>query len=214
MLKKKLINSNFRIKKERKILKYKNFKPILNFLRKFNLKSFNNKQKTIEYSSFFELSYLVKKIPEDKKSFKNPKLLKTVKRDETKTQLHELDDLCRLHWIVLSRKVLTTLEFGSGFSTIFIADACFILSFYYKEITDKIRVEKKFHVFSLDESSKFLKITKKRIPQILTKHITLTQSKVKITEYQNKFTTIYSKKPDVSPDLIYLDGPSTYIKKR
>ena len=43
MLKKNLINSYFRIKKERKILKYKNFKPILNFLREFYLKSFNNK---------------------------------------------------------------------------------------------------------------------------------------------------------------------------
>ena len=214
MLKKNPINSYFRIKKERKILKYKNFKTILNFLRKFNLKSFNNKQKIKEYSNFFELSCLIKKIPEDKKSFKYPKFLRTVKKNETKPHYDGLDDLCRLHWIVLSRKVLTTLEFGSGFSTIFIADACFILSFYYKEIIDEVRVEKKFHVFSLDESSKFLKITKKRIPQMLTKHITLTQSKVKIIEYQNKFATIYSKMPDASPDLIYLDGPSTYLKKR
>ena len=43
MLKKNPINSYFRIKKERKILRYKNFKPILNFLREFYLKSFNNK---------------------------------------------------------------------------------------------------------------------------------------------------------------------------
>ena len=61
MIKKNLTNSYFRIKKERKILKYKNFKPILNFLRKFNLKSFNNKQKIKEYSNFFELSYLITK---------------------------------------------------------------------------------------------------------------------------------------------------------
>ena len=131
MLKKNPINSYLGIKKKRKILRYKNFKPILNFLRKFNLKSFNNKKKIKEYLNFFELSYLIKKIPEDKKSFKYPKFLRTVKEDETKPHLQELDDLCRLHWIVLSRKVLTTLEFGSGFSTIFIADACFILSFYY-----------------------------------------------------------------------------------
>ena len=214
MLKKNLINSYFRIKKERKILRYKNFKPILNFLRKFNLKSFNNKQKIKEYSNYFELSYLIKKIAEDKKSFKYPKFLRTIKKDETKPQLHELDDLCRLHWIVLSRKVLTTLEFGSGFSTIFIADACFILSFYYKEIIDEVRVEKKFHVFSLDESSKFLKITKKRIPQFISGHVTLIKSKINITKYQNKFATTYSMIPDISPDFIYLDGPSTFIKKR
>ena len=84
MLKKNPINSYSRIKEKRKILGYKNFKPILNFLRKFNLKSFNNKQKIKEYSNFFELSYLIKKIPEDKKSFKYPKFLRTVKEDETK----------------------------------------------------------------------------------------------------------------------------------
>ena len=51
MLKKNLINSYFKIKKERKILKYKNFKPILNFLRKSYLKSFNNKQKENRFLS-------------------------------------------------------------------------------------------------------------------------------------------------------------------
>ena len=78
----------------------------------------------------------------------------------------------------------------------------------------EVRVEKKFHIFSLEESSKFLKITTRRIPQLLSKHITLQQSDVNIVEYQNKFATIYSKMPNGSPDLIYLDGPSTYLKKR
>ncbi len=51
MLKRNPINSYFRIKKERKILRYKNFKPILNFLRKFYLKGFNNKQKENRFLS-------------------------------------------------------------------------------------------------------------------------------------------------------------------
>ena len=203
----------FKTKKKRKIFKYKNFRPILNFLRKFNLKSFNDKKKVKEYSNFFELLNLTKEIREDKKSFKNPKFLRTVKV-ETKPHSYELDDLCRLHWIIISRKVMTTLEFGSGFSTIFMADACLILSFYFKEIINEVRVEKKFHIFSLEESSKFLKITTRRIPQLLSKHITLKQSDVNIVEYQNKFATKYSKVPDVAPDLIYLDGPSTFLKKK
>ena len=203
----------FKTKKKRKIFKHKNFRPILNFLRKFNLKSFNDKKKVKEYSNFFELLNLIKEIREDKKSFKNPKFLRTVKV-ETKPHSYELDDLCRLHWIIMSRKVMTTLEFGSGFSTIFMADACLILSFYFKEIINEVRVEKKFHIFSLEESSKFLKITKRRIPQLLSKHITLKQSDVNIVEYQNKFATKYSKVPNVAPDLIYLDGPSTFLKKK
>ena len=198
---------------KRKILKFNNFQPISRFLRKFNLKSFNNQQKVREYKNFFELSHLLKKVGEDKHSFKHPKFLRTVK-NEKKPHSYELDDLCRLHWIVLSRRVMTTLEFGSGFSTIFMADACFILSNYFERFTHEIRVEKKFHIFSLDESSKFLKITKKRITHQLSRYITLIKSTVRIIEYQNKFATKYLKIPDIMPGLIYLDGPSTFLKNR
>jgi hypothetical protein len=198
---------------KRKILKFKNFQPISRFLKKFNLKSFNNKNKVREYTNFFELSYLLNRIREDKYFFKHPKFLRTVK-SEKKPHSYELDDLCRLHWIVLSRKVMTTLEFGSGFSTIFMADACFILSNYFKRFANETRVEKKFHIFSLDESSKFFKITKKRITRQLSSYITLIKSAVHIVEYQNKFATKYLKIPDITPGLIYLDGPSTFLKKR
>ena len=200
--------------KKRKILKFKNFKPIINFLRRFNLKSFNDKRKVKDYLSFFELSYLVRKISEDNQAAKNPKFLRYIKADEKKPAPYEFNDLCRLHWIVLSRKVFTTLEYGSGFSTAFIADACFILSCYFNNIINDIRVEKKFHIFSLDESSKFLKITKKRIPRFISDHVTLIKSKINVVKYQNKFATTYSMIPDISPDFIYLDGPSTFTKKR
>ena len=52
------------------------------------------------------------------------------------------------------------MEFGSGFSTIFMADACFILDYYFSKIKN-IRVDKKFHIYSLEESKKFLKSQKK-----------------------------------------------------
>ena len=200
--------------KKRKILKFKNFKPIMNFLKRFNLKSFNDKQKVKDYLSFFELSYLIRKISEDNRPTKNPKFLRYIKEDEKKPAPYDFNDLCRLHWIVLSRKVFTTLEYGSGFSTAFIADACFILSCYFNNIINDIRVEKKFHIFSLEESSKFLKITKKRIPRFISDHVTLIKSKINVVKYQNKFATTYSMIPDISPDFIYLDGPSTFIKKR
>ena len=200
--------------KQRKILKFKNFKPIINFLKRFNLKSFNDKQKVKDYLSFFELSYLVRKISEDNQAAKNPKFLRYIKADEKKPAPYEFNDLCRLHWIVLSRKVFTTLEYGSGFSTAFIADACFILSCYFNNIISDIRVEKKFHIFSLEESPKFLKITKKRIPRFISNHATLIKSKINVVKYQNKFATTYSVIPDISPDFIYLDGPSTFTKKR
>ncbi len=111
---------------KRKVLKFKNFKPIIKFLKNYNLTSFTNKKKIQLYMDFFELNYLLKKISEDKLKNKNPKYLIQVKSNEKKPLQYELPDLCRLHWLVLARKVFNTLEIGSGFSTVFIADAKYI----------------------------------------------------------------------------------------
>ena len=89
----------------RKVLKYNNFKPITKFLKKFNLRSFVNKKKIHSYMNFFELDYLLKEIPDDRIKNKNPKYLIQVKNNEKKPLPYELPDLCRLHWLVLARKV-------------------------------------------------------------------------------------------------------------
>jgi hypothetical protein len=123
---------------KRKILEFKNFKPITKFLKKFSLKSFVNKNKIQFYMNFFELDYLLQAIPEDKIKNKNEGYLIQVKNNEKKPIVYELPDLCRLHWLVLSRKVFNTLEIGSGFSTIFIADAKYILKKYFR-INQRIR---------------------------------------------------------------------------
>ena len=51
---------------KRKVLKFKDFKPIIKFLKNYNLTSFTNKKKIQRYMDFFELNYLLKKIPQDK----------------------------------------------------------------------------------------------------------------------------------------------------
>ena len=57
MLKRNPINSYFRIKKERKILKYKNYKPILNFLRKFYLKVLIINKRKIDFCLSEKLNF-------------------------------------------------------------------------------------------------------------------------------------------------------------
>ena len=141
-------------------------------LKKFNLKSFVNKNKIQSYMSFFELDYLLKEIPEDRIKNKNERYLIQVKKNEKKPLVYELPDLCRLHWLVLSRRVFNTLEIGSGFSTIFIADAKYILKKYFKKV-ENIRCEKQFHIYSVGENKHFLNITKKRIPKNLSNYISL-----------------------------------------
>ncbi len=186
-----------------------NFKKIKFFINKFNLDSFNSKEKVKIYSKFFNLGKLVNKIPEDKKKSNIKKHLINVVKNYDKPHEFEMDDLCRLHWLVLKRKAINILEIGSGFSTVFMAHALEILS---KNFDKKInfRVDKKFHIYSLDESKKFLKITKKRIPKNLQKYVSLINSRNKLTEYQGKYATKATNIPNISPDLIYLDGPSQY----
>ena len=198
---------------KRKILEFKNFRPITKFLKKFSLKSFVNKNKIQSYMNFFELDYLLKEIPEDRIKNKNKRYLIQVKKNEKKPLVYELPDLCRLHWLVLSRKVFNTLEIGSGFSTIFIADAKYILKKYFKKV-ENIRCEKQFHIYAIGENKHFLNITKKRIPKNLLNYISLIFNKVDIINYQGRFALKHRNLPNISPDLIYLDGPSLYSAKK
>ena len=197
----------------RKVLKYNNFKPITKFLKKFNLRSFVNKKKIHSYMNFFELDYLLKEIPDDRIKNKNPKYLIQVKNNEKKPLPYELPDLCRLHWLVLARKVFNTLEIGSGFSTVFIADAKYILKNYFGRV-ENIRCDKQFHIYSVGENKHFLNVTKKRISKKLKSHISLIFNKVNIINYQGKFALKHENLPNISPDLIYLDGPSLYSVKK
>tara|TARA_B110000211_G_scaffold218527_1_gene263430 strand:- start:832 stop:1698 length:867 start_codon:yes stop_codon:yes gene_type:complete len=192
----------------------KDYKSIQKFINKFNINDFNNQKKVQNYFKFFDLDLLIrKKLSSDKIRAHHDLIFKNVIKEEKKPFEYELDDLCRLHWIILSKKVLNTLEFGSGFSTLFMADACYILSRYFSNLNN-IRVEKNFHVYALEESRKFLTITKKRIPKELKKYVTLVYSPVKGIKFENKFATVYEKKPSISPDFVYLDGPTQYAVKK
>ena len=197
---------------KRKILNLRNFKKIQKFINKFSLNSFSNKKKVLNYMKFFELQYLLKKISEDKLKSKHEIHLRNVK-DESKPYDYELSDLCRLHWIILKRKVFNALEFGSGYSTVFMSDAMLILKNYFRDVKN-IRCEKKFHVYSMEESRHFLKLTKKRLTKKLSANVNLTHSKIDTINYQGKFASKYRNLPNISPDFIYLDGPSLYFTNK
>ncbi len=179
-------------------------------IKKFNIYSFNSRKNVDKYIKIFNLKKLIiKKTKEDKiKSIKN-KIIKNVSKKEIKPFDYDLEDLCRLHWLTLSKKAINTLEFGSGWSTIFIAHACEILMNSFGHLRD-FRVDKKFHIYSLEENKRYLEITKKRIPQNLKKFVTIIHSKNKIVDFQGKYATKSINIPNISPDFIYLDGPSQY----
>lgn len=185
-----------------------------NFIKNYKLSSFNNKKKVNQYIDYFNIRNLLKKIPEDRKKDFPIDTLKNVIENNKKPYLEDFNDLCRLHWLVLKYKMLNILEFGSGYSTVFMAHALSLLKKQsnYMEL-NSLRVKKKFFIYSLDESKRYIRITKKRLTKKLNNLVELIYVKNKIINYEGKYATITNKIPNISPDLIYLDGPSTFATK-
>ena len=85
---------------------------IENFLKKFSLKDFNKTHKVNKYFEFFELN-------------------KLLSSNHCNIYKPEKNDLSRLHFLILNRKVISYLEFGSGYSTLFAAHAISILKDFF-----------------------------------------------------------------------------------
>ena len=188
----------------------RNFSPISEFIEKFSVSCFHSKEKIAEYVSYFKLDEVCRSQEVDKKLSQNIRMERTVSPFEEKPFEAEYDDLVRLHYLVLKRKALTTLEFGSGYSTAILAHAKQILASHFEEWAIRnIRVEHPFHVYAIEEEQRFLEITQSRLGE-LSNYASVSRSSVDMILYDNRIASVYSKLPNVSPDFIYLDGPSQF----
>jgi hypothetical protein len=187
------------------------FQAVNDLLKRFSLSSFHDPERVEEYVDLFSLRALCKAVEADRTASKNPALEKRVSAFEEKPFEPEYDDLCRLHWIALSRKVINALEFGSGYSTAILADAMRTLKKYFGVwAKNSIRCENPFHVYAIEEEQRFLEITQSRIGSKLQTFATVSRSSVDILTHDNRIASVYSKLPNISPDFIYLDGPSQF----
>jgi hypothetical protein len=108
-------------------------------------------------------------------------------------------DLKRIYDLVRKRRPKCILEFGSGFSTIAFALAA------------KVNEEKEnfeTRIFSVDSNIYWIKNSENKLSPILKKYINFQYSKTKIINYKEQIASIHENLPDISPNLIYLDGPS------
>lgn len=122
----------------------------------------------------------------------------------------ELDDLYRLHRLIIDFRRITVLEFGSGYSSLVIANAlAFNASMYGAEI-QKLRRNNPFELHSVDNSEKYIAIASNRIPSQLRKHVNFHYSSVSMGHFNARICTFYDHLPLVNPDLIYLDGPDQF----
>lgn len=123
----------------------------------------------------------------------------------------ELENLCRLHHLVISRKVTTILEFGVGKSTLILNDALAKNKKKYANFINKnLRKINKFKCYTVD--SKNFWVNKIRSSYNL-KNVRYCVTSVEIGTFNDRICTFYKKIPNVCPDLIYLDGPDQFSPK-
>jgi hypothetical protein len=120
----------------------------------------------------------------------------------------ELDDLIRLHFLVISRKVITILEFGVGHSTLVFDHALSINKYLHEAyVESNLRSSNNFELHSVDNSKKWIKYTKNKSN---LENTTFHLSKCYMSEFNGRICTFYKNIPNICPDLIYLDGPSQH----
>jgi len=120
----------------------------------------------------------------------------------------ELDDLIRLHYLVISRKVTTILEFGVGKSSIVFDHA---LSenkeLYYDYVSRNLRRSNMFECHSVDNNKQWIEMSKSSAD---TANVNYHYSKCRISTFNDRICSYFDLIPNICPDLIYLDGPDQF----
>jgi hypothetical protein len=133
----------------------------------------------------------------------------------------ELDDLYNLYQYVVLNKRTTICEFGSGWSSLIFNLALRDLKKKYSKDVKKLRNINPFELFIVDDVSRYLNITKKRIEKFNKElsinnptKVTYILADVEMTNFNGLICNEYKKLPLCNPDFIYLDGPNQFkIKK-
>ena len=187
------------------------FEEIQRFLDTFNRLSFQCDASIERYVSFFNLCSHYVQLDVDGLEPQEAKCKASSSAGERRPFEPVLGDLARLHWLVLKRKVLTALELGSGYSTAVMTHAMSLLSSHFGNwAAENVRLENPFHVYSIEEEQLFVDITSRRLRGNLDQFATISRSSVHMILHDSRVATIYSKLPNVSPDFIYIDGPSQF----
>ncbi len=125
----------------------------------------------------------------------------------------EYDDLCRLHYLCRSRRVSTVLEFGVGKSTIILTSAINSNREEYGDFwTRNLRTRDAHEVHSVDNCEFWISKTSGLMPEALKLsnicHFHLAE--VVMGTFSQRICTYYDPLPNISADLIYIDGPDQF----
>jgi hypothetical protein len=123
----------------------------------------------------------------------------------------ELDDLSKLHWLVLSRHVTTILEFGLGKSTIIFNNALVKNKISDDEfVAANLRRNNRYECHSVDNYEKWIEEVKSKND---LERVFYHKSNLVMGTFNGRACTYYDPLPNLCPDLIYLDGPDQFSPK-
>jgi len=132
------------------------------------------------------------------------------------TYLPEIEDLYRIYNLIYLNKRTTVLEFGTGWSSLVITRALRDLKIKFLNHAKNLRRNNLFELFVIDDSKKYLNISKKRISDFKDLKIIKTHwkcSDVIMEKYNGQFSMSYKNLHLCNPDFIYLDGPDQFKAK-
>ena len=110
----------------------------------------------------------------------------------------EFIDLKNIFVLITSRKPKCVLEFGVGFSTICISLA----------LKENEKNGFSGQLYTVDAEKLWLKNSEEKLPSDLKKYVTFHYSPCSVSTVNNQLVSIYDNLPNISPNFIYLDGPS------
>jgi hypothetical protein len=158
---------------------------------------------------FFRRIGLKDFVDENKKLNKN---LYIDRRRQDIPQPPDLEDLYFLYQFIVLNKRTTVLEFGCGYSSLIMHLALKDNEKKYGSKKPFERCQSPYHLYSIDNQKKYIKIANKRILKYSNRKpkVNFFYSKARMTVLNNNFAVEYDKLPRVNPDFIYLDGPSQW----
>lgn len=116
-----------------------------------------------------------------------------------------IDDLWSLYESVVKRKVVSVLEYGSGWSTLVLALALeHNREIYGNYVTSEIRHPNPFRLMTVDSSRLYSKIAVKRAQEHTTTEIVSIVSKSKLVEIESQICNVFTNVPPFTADFIYI----------
>ena len=118
-------------------------------------------------------------------------------------------DLARIHRLIIQRRPFTTLEFGTGFSTLVIAHALKQNKQAFEGNSNKPELKNppSFLHYSVDANEFWLNNTQKMLPSELNEFVVFCHSSCEVVLFNGQLSHQYTNLPDIDPQFIYLDGP-------